>query len=246
MAKYLIVGNWKMNPSSKKEAVKLFESVKKGIRAVKNAEVVVCPPFVYLTLFKGLTLGAQNVFYKDEGAFTGEISPQQLSDLDVEYVILGHSEVRRELNETDEVINRKIKECLLAKLKLILCVGEASEENENGKKAQVLEKQVRGALEKVPSKEMKNITIAYEPIWAIGTGKNCSVDETMTSALLIRKIIARLYNMGLARNLRILYGGSVNSSNSAQYLESGGVNGLLVGGSSLDAGEFVKIVKSAG
>ncbi len=240
--KNLIVANWKMNPSTEKEAMKLFDSVKKGVRR-SSAEVIICPPFVYLPLFKGLTLGAQNVFYKEKGAFTGEVSSLMLKDLKVKYVIIGHSEARKYLGETDEVINKKIKEVLSVKLKPILCVGETIEQKEN--KLEILEKQIKGALKEISFKEAKNIVIAYEPVWAIGTGKNCSVDQTLSSVLLIKKIISKLYKRGLANNIRILYGGSVKSNNSGLYIKGAGVNGLLVGGDSLNAEDFIKIVKSS-
>lgn len=237
--KYLIVGNWKMNPANQKEAKELFNTIKRGVKGSK-AEVVICPPFVYLSELEGITLGAQNVFYKESGAFTGEVSPLMLKDLKVKYVIVGHSEVRKNFNETDEIINKKIKECLREKLKVILCVGENKDEN----KEIVLEKQVRNGLKDIPAKDFKNIVIAYEPIWAIGTGKNCSIEETKNSISLIKKIISNLYSRELANNIGILYGGSVNSKNSGEYLRSVGINGLLVGGASLDAKEFIEIVKS--
>jgi len=193
--KNLVVANWKMNPVNQKEAKNLFEAIKKGIRNVKNIEVVICPPFVYLNLFKGLTLGAQNVFYKEKGAFTGEVSASQLRDLKVKYVIIGHSESRQYLNETNEIINKKIKESLSEKLKPILCVGETNEEKQMGKKVEVLERQITENLKGINIKAVKNITIAYEPVWAIGPGENCSIDETMSSILFIRKVIFKLYNI---------------------------------------------------
>jgi len=249
--KTLIVANWKMNPSTKKEAKKLFDSVRKSTKGIKNIEVVICPPFVYLSLFSGLKLGAQNVFYlsadrqvKKSGAFTGEVSPLMLKDLGVEYVIIGHSESRKYLNETDEVINKKIKESLFIGLKPILCVGETDEEKNSGKKLEVLEVQITQALKGVMKSEAKNIVIAYEPVWAIGTGNNCSVDETMSSILLIRKIISKLYNREIADTTKIIYGGSVDSKNTNSYITQTGVNGLLVGGASLNAEEFIEIIKS--
>ena len=249
--KTLIVANWKMNPSTEKEAKKLFDAVRRGVRGIKNIEVVICPPFVYLSLFSGLKLGAQNVFYlsadrqvKKSGAFTGEVSPLMLKDLGVEYVIIGHSESRKYLNETDEVINKKIKESLLIGLKPILCVGETDEEKNSGKKLEVLEVQITQALKGVMKSEAKNIVIAYEPVWAIGTGNNCSVDETMSSILLIRKIISKLYNREIADTTKIIYGGSVDSKNTNSYITQTGVNGLLVGGASLNAEEFIEIIKS--
>lgn len=267
--KTLIVANWKINPSTEKEAVDLFNSVKNGVKDAENTEVVICPPFVYLPLLKGLTLGAQNVFYKEEkhlpsttfatevisdndhdvgskfskndknlnhksgAGFTGEVSPKQLKDLGVKYVIVGHSEARKLLNETDEIINKKVKELLHVGLKPILCVGE----NEGENKEEVLERQITEGLKDLSEKELENIVVAYEPVWAIGTGKNCSVEETKSSIELIKKLTSK--------NIKVLYGGSVNSSNASDYLENGGVSGLLVGGASLKPEEFIKIVKLA-
>jgi|SRR3989344_204578 len=224
----LIVGNWKCNPTTSKEAEDIFDAVKKGVRGAK-AEVVICPPFVFLPLLKGMTLGAQDVFYQEKGAFTGEISPTMLKNSNVEYVIVGHSE-RRKLGETDETINKKIKASLDAGLKVIFCVGE----NEGEDKSVVLEKQIKEGLKEV---DVLNVVIAYEPVWAIGTGKNCGIEDTKAAVELIKKIAGE--------NVKVLYGGSVNSQNSGDYLKNGEVDGLLVGGASLKAEEFVKIVESA-
>lgn len=238
-----------MNPASQKEAKEIFELVKKGFKNQKNAEIVICPPFVYLPAVAsgkgGFALGGQNCFYEEKGAYTGEISALMLKNMGAEYVILGHSERRKYFNETDQQINKKIKKALLAGLKVILCVGENAEENKQGKKNQVLKTQLEGCLEKIARDEIKNIIIAYEPVWAIGTGNNCSIDETMSSILSIRQIISRLYNRKIADHVRILYGGSVNSNNSGSYIKEARANGLLVGGASLLADEFVKIVKSS-
>ncbi len=244
--KALIIANWKCNPTTQKEAKEIFDAVKKGARTVKDAEIVICPPFLYLPLLKGLTLGAQNIFWEDKGAFTGEISGVMLKDFKVEYVIIGHSERRKYFNETDQVINKKLKIAISANLKPIFCVGETLEEMQGEKKSEVLERQITEGLKNISRENVKNIIIAYEPVWAIGTGQNCSVDQTMSSILLIRKIIFKLYNRELADNIKIIYGGSVNSKNSGEYIKNAGVNGLLVGGASLNAEEFIKIVKSAG
>ncbi|MEK7664259.1 MAG: triose-phosphate isomerase [Patescibacteria group bacterium] len=267
----LIVANWKINPSTQQEAVELFKTVQKGIESVKNVEVVICPPLVYVSSFKfhvsGLALGAQNVFYKEEGAYTGEVSPKQLKDLNVEYVIVGHSESREYLNETNEIINKKVKECLCEGLKPILCVGETREQRSSNKTEEIVEHQLKTALKDVSSFpptptclradthrqelwqagmfHVPGIVIAYEPVWAIGTGKNCSVEETLKSVLFIKKVITSLYSKEIADRLIILYGGSVNSSNSSEYLKGGGVQGLLVGGDSLNAEDFIEIVRLA-
>lgn len=242
--KTLVVANWKLNPATQKEAKNLFEEVKNRVRNAKNVEVVICPPFVYLpsvVLKKGkLVLGAQNVFFREKGAFTGEVSPLMLKDLNVKYVIIGHSETRKHLGETNEIINKKINEALTAKLKPIFCVGE----NEREDKFSVLDNQIKEGLKGILGKDIKNVVIAYEPVWAIGTGKNSSVDETLSSILFIRKIIKKLYNIKAAENIKILYGGSIDHSNAALYVKEGGANGLLVGGASLNGKEFADIVKS--
>lgn len=253
MTKKLIVANWKMNPANRKEARRLFRAVKKGVKKTKNAEVVACLPFVYLPMLKGLSLGAQDIFYEKQGAFTGEVSPLMLTDLEVKYVIVGHSERRMYFGETDEIINKKIKAALSAKLKPIFCVGESIGED----KAIILEKQITKGLKSISNATLRgvrlasskfqisNLIIAYEPVWAIGTGNNCSVDETMSSMLLIRKIISKLYGKKSASAAKVIYGGSVDSENADSYLHETGIDGLLVGVASLDAEEFIKIVSSA-
>jgi len=235
--KNLIVANWKMNPTSQKEAKEIFDAIRDGARGL-NSEVVICPPSVYLyaSVFgEGVvSMGAQNVYFEEKGAFTGEISVAMLKDLGVEYVIIGHSERRKYFGETDEVINKKIKKSLEAGLKVIFCTGETAEEKDAGKKNEVLERQIRIGLAGVG--DLENINVAYEPVWAIGTGNNCPPGEAKSSIDFIRK---------LAKVSRILYGGSVKSENSGDYVKSAGANGLLVGGASLNPEEFVKIVKSA-
>ena len=240
--KNLIVANWKCNPTTKKEAENIFEEIKSGIESA-NSEVVICPSFLYLSELKGLALGAQNCFWEEKGAFTGEISAAMLKDLGVEYVIIGHSERRKYFGETDKIINKKIKKANEAGLKIIFCVGETAEERDGNKRSEVLERQLKIGLNKIDN--MENINIAYEPIWAIGTGNNCSVEETKESIDFIRKFVEGLYKKEVDDNVRILYGGSVKSENSGAYIKDAGANGLLVGGSSLNSEEFVKIVKSA-
>ncbi len=233
--KNLIVANWKMNPQTYKEAEDLAKDILKGAEAVKNVEVVICPPFVYLPLLKGLPIGGQNCFYEESGAYTGEISPLMLKNLGAEYVIIGHSERRKYFNETNEVINKKIKKALELGLKVIFCVGETAEERDGGKKNEVLESQLKQGLKEID--DFFNINIAYEPVWAIGTGNNCNVAEAKDAMEFIKNIVKE--------NTRILYGGSVKLDNSASYIKEAGYNGLLVGGASLKPDEFVKIIESA-
>jgi triosephosphate isomerase len=213
--KTLIVANWKMNPVSLAEAKKLFNTVKEGIKDVKNVEVVICPPFVYLSSLNvrgetsNIKLGAQDCFWEEKGAFTGEVSPRQLKDLGVEYVIIGHSERRKYFNETDKIVNKKLKACLKEGIKPILCIEKLS--------------QLKGVK--------RNIIVAFEPVSAIGTGKAFGIEKAKS----VRKTI---------RNKLVLYGGSVNSQNTKDYIEKAGFKGLLVGGASLKPKEFIKIVKS--
>ena len=236
--KNIIIANWKCNPISQKEAKEIFDEIKAGIKDA-TAEIVVCPPFVYLALRSfsegGFALGAQNLFWEEKGAFTGEISGAMLKDIGAEYVIIGHSERRKYFSETDEIINQKIKKALDAGLKIIFCVGETEEEKTGGKREEVLQRQIQEGLKDVL--DIDNINVAYEPVWAIGTGNNCSVEETKESIEFIRKFVKK--------DTRILYGGSVKSENSGAYIKEAGSNGLLVGGASLDGKEFIKIIQSA-
>lgn len=238
MIKKLIVANWKMNPATQKESKEIFDGIRDGVKGL-NSEVVVCPPYVclYASAFgEGIvSMGAQNIHFEDNGAFTGEISALMVKDLGAEYVIIGHSERRKYFGETDEIINKKIKKAVETGLKVIFCIGETAEEREAGKKNEVLETQIKMGL--VGIDDVSNINIAYEPVWAIGTGNNCSIEETKESIGFIRKLVPN--------GIRILYGGSVKSDNSGDYIKEAEADGLLVGGASLKSEEFVKIVKSA-
>jgi len=245
--KPLIVANWKCNPSTLEEAKRLFNSVKRGVKNIKNVEVVICPPFVYLSSIKyqvsRIKLGAQDCFYEQKGAFTGEISPLMLKNLGCQYVIVGHSERRKYFNETDEMINKKIKATIITKLKPIFCIGETLKERERGEMYNVLRSQIEKGLQKIPKKEIKNIVVVYEPVWAIGSGKPCSPDTTMSVSLFIRKILTKIYSPSISKNLRIIYGGSVNSKNASSSVVEARIDGLLVGGASLDSQEFINIVR---
>ena len=251
--KPLIVGNWKMNPSSLAEAKRLFNSIKKGIKKNKNTDIVICPPFPYLSSlgaftfakgFGGLRFGSQDCFWEEKGAFTGEVSPLMLKSLGCKYVIIGHSERRNYFGETDEIINKKIKAALKAKLSPIFCVGESWEEREKGETQQVLKSQIEKGLQGVKKNDIRNLVLAYEPVWAVGTGKACSPSEAQTMGLYSKKIIARLFSPLLAKKIPVIYGGSVNSQNARDYLMGVGIDGLLPGAASLNAREFVAIVKS--
>ncbi len=231
--KTLIVANWKCNPTTLSEAKRIFDLVKKGVDKIENkkkVEVVVCPPFVYLSSFKfqvsSFKLGAQDVFWENPpaggGAFTGEISAKMLKNLGCGYVIIGHSERRKYFKETDETINKKLKAALENGLKAILCIDKKS--------------QIKNALKGIAKKQFKNLILAYEPVFAIGTGKPCSIEKARKMNFLIRKAVKI--------NIKILYGGSVNSQNAADFIKKAKFHGLLVGGASLKPKEFVKIVKT--
>ena len=252
--KSLIIANWKMNPQTLAEAKRLFNSIKNGLKNIKNTKVVICPPFVYLPALassasaKGcgaISFGSQDCFWEQKGAYTGEVSPKMLKDLGCQYVILGHSERRIYLGETDEMINKKIKLALKAKLNPILCIGETEEERNQGGIQEVLKNQLISALLGISKSIIQNskFSIAYEPIWAIGTGKACEVNEAQTMGLFIRKIVAQLYGSPVSKKVQILYGGSINSKNALSYIKEARMQGLLVGGASLDHQEFIQIVK---
>lgn len=243
----LIVGNWKMN-TTVEEAVSLIKTMQPGLHKIQGIEKVLCPPFVSLVaarvIVRGSTvkLGAQNVFYEEKGAYTGEISPVMLVGL-CDYVIIGHSERRQYFGETDEIINNKVKSAAQHGIKPILCVGETSEENEADQTREVLGKQLIACSDKVYY--LSGLVIAYEPLWAIGTGKNASGDEANRTIGFIRQFISRLHGSGIANTVRILYGGSVTAANIAEFMRKPDIDGALVGGASLKADEFVSIVKQA-
>lgn len=240
-----IAGNWKMN-NTVPEAEKLVHDMLDTLNRIEGVEKVLCPPFVSLVtlreLLKGssVKLGAQNMYFEARGAYTGEVSPLMLREL-CEFVILGHSERRRYFGETDRIVNRKIKAALENGLKPILCVGEKLEENEAGRTEEVIDKQLNQGLNSV--KPTHNIVVAYEPLWAIGTGKAASAEQAAATIKFIRNTIAKLWNKNIAHDLRILYGGSVTSHNIAEFISQPEIDGALVGGSSLKPAEFSSIIK---
>lgn len=247
MRRPVIAGNWKMNKTVS-EAVKLVEELKPLIEGA-SAEVVVCPTFVCLNdLVKtsknsNIGVGAQNMYYKDSGAYTGEISPVFLKDIGVEYVILGHSERRQYFKEDDSEINKKVVAALDHKLKPILCVGETLKQREAGAAFDVVSAQVKGCLKDLESRNLDDLIIAYEPVWAIGTGKTATSRDANEVIGFIRKQLIELCGNDMAEKTRILYGGSVKSSNIKELMNMSEIDGALVGGASLDAKEFSGIVK---
>lgn len=240
----MIAGNWKMN-TTVGEATELVKTMRDELEKVSNVDKVICPPFVSLApvreLIKGssIKLGAQNLYFAEKGAYTGEISPLMIADL-CEFVIIGHSERRQYFNETGEVVNKKIVAALKVSLKPILCIGERLEENEAGKTEEVVTEQLSSSLADIA--DPNGLVIAYEPIWAIGTGKAATGEQANKTISFIRQNIARLYDDKLAQEMRILYGGSVTASNAAEFMQQPDIDGALVGGASLKATEFLSIV----
>ena len=241
----MIAGNWKMNTTAG-EATALVKEMLLALDQIDNVDKVVCPPFISLAtvgkLIKGssIKLGAQNVYYQEKGAYTGEISPLMLADL-CQFVIIGHSERRQYFNETGEIVNKKIAAALNVGLKPILCIGERLEENEAGRTEEVVTEQLRSSLTGIDS--LSSLTIAYEPVWAIGTGKAATGEQANETIGLIRHNVAELYNERTAQNVRILYGGSVTAAKTTEFMNQSEIDGALVGGASLKATEFLSIVR---
>ncbi|MEK7170436.1 MAG: triose-phosphate isomerase, partial [Patescibacteria group bacterium] len=248
--KKIIVANWKMNPPSAAEARVLFAKERRGGARLERVETVICPPFPYLGLFAHartgrVSLGAQDVFWLNSARATGEVSPEILADLDVSFVIVGHSE-RRALGETDERVAQKAKAALAEGLAPIVCIGE-KERDEDGKYFGILKNQIKSSLAGLRRADFRECVIAYEPLWAIGK----SAREAMTprdireTSIFIRKVLADMYDATTAEQPALLYGGSAEASNTAAILSEGGVAGLLVGHASLDAAEFISMLKTA-
>jgi triosephosphate isomerase len=251
MRQPLIAGNWKMH-TTRAEAVALASGVRDRSDPAHQAEILLCPPFPYLQAVgeclagSHVALGAQNMHYEASGAFTGEVSPNMLLDLDCRYVILGHSERRHVFGETEETINRKVLAALGAGLRPILCVGELLAQREAGQTNQILADQLNGDLQRVADEQAAHLVVAYEPVWAIGTGKTATPQQAEEAQAHLRKLLADRYNQQLADRLRILYGGSVKPENAAALLNQPNVDGALVGGASLAVESFVEIVAAAG
>ncbi|PKH47163.1 triose-phosphate isomerase [Dehalococcoides mccartyi] len=246
MRQIIIAGNWKMN-TTLSEACTLVQSMKCELERIEGIEKIICPPFISLYPIKtmlensSIKLGAQNLFYQEKGAYTGEISPLMLKEL-CQYVIIGHSERRAYFGETGQVVNQKIKAALQAGLLPIVCVGEKPEENENGQTRQVLETQLKEALDGL---NLSCIIIAYEPIWAIGTGKAATASEANSAIGYIRRVLGDTLGNAAAQTSPILYGGSVNEKNITEILSQTNIDGALVGGASLKAESFVSICRQA-
>ena len=261
--KKLIIANWKMNPQTPRQALRLAGAVARGIRGVKNVEVVLAPPFVFLPILSHLSpfmsrfsakggsayggkLAAQDIFYEKAGAFTGEISAPQLKTLGVKYVIIGHSE-RRALGETNEMTGKKILVALALNIKPVLCVGE-KEKDADEVFPRIIREELREGLKNIKKSLLKNLIIAYEPIWAISGFRSSRADTPQNvyeMSILIKRELYRMLGKNVASLIPILYGGSVDDKNAADFIKGGAVDGLLVGGASLNVKKFVRIVKEA-
>lgn len=250
MRKPIVAGNWKMNKTSD-EAESLVKGVVDAVSAVQGVDVVVCPPFTALERVAGVVkntqvgLGAQNMHWEAEGAFTGEVSGAMLLTCGCEYVILGHSERRQYFGETDQTVNNRLKSALKAGLIPIVCVGETLEERKSEVTNQVVRKQVTGALDGFLADELDTLVLAYEPVWAIGTGLTATPDQAEAVHGVIRQVLQDLYNETIAQSIRIQYGGSVKPDNATELFSQPNIDGGLIGGAALDADSFAAIVKAA-
>jgi len=249
--KKIIIANWKMNPVSQKKSNKLFLGIKKTASRLRNVQTIVCPPFIYLNelakQYKGhrISIGSQDSFYENTGFFTGEVSSKMLKNNSVEYVILGHSE-RRALGESNDIINKKVLASLNSGLNVVLCIGEKEKKNQ-GEQFAFLKKEILESLDGVQKKMLKNVFIAYEPIWAISSrskGIAMSSEDIYEMTIFIKKVLADKFGLKF-KMAGILYGGSVNFTNVKDILKNGGVDGLLVGSASLDAKKFNKLLEVA-
>lgn len=246
MRKPIIAGNWKMHKTVQ-QAVDFIDAVKKEINGT-DVEALICAPYTLLPAMveraKGtaLKIGAENMHFEDQGAFTGEISADMLMDIGVEYVILGHSERRQYFAETDETVNKKLKKAIKMGIKPIVCCGETLTQRESGETTSWVEGQITKAFEGIEAKDAQHVVVAYEPIWAIGTGKTASAEDAGEVIAFIRTVFERLYGSEYSEEIRIQYGGSVKPSNVEELMNQYDIDGALVGGASLQAEDFVKLV----
>ena len=251
MRKPFVAGNWKMNTNSN-SSVELARALAAGVRDIENnkVDIGVYPPFVYLAavsqvLGDNIMLGAQDVYFESAGAFTGEISCQMLKDVGCVNVLIGHSERRHVIGESDDLINKKLLAVISNGLNPTLCVGETQQQREAGETEKVVTGQVRKGLASVTVEQMAKVTIAYEPVWAIGTGLTATPDQAQQVHAMIRQLLADMYDQVVSENIRIQYGGSVKPDNAAELMKQKDIDGALVGGASLKAGDFMEIIKAA-
>ena len=250
MRRPLVAGNWKMNKTVE-QATLFVASLLPGLQTVRTVDRVICPPFTSLMTLSGMLagteigLGAQNLYWEATGAFTGEVSPQMIKEF-CQYVIIGHSERRAYFGETDQSVNLKIKASLAIGLTPIVCMGETLDENESGRTEEVVSRQVKLGFEEISKEDSEKTIVAYEPVWAIGTGRAASAE--MANEIIgnvVRKNLASLFGSDQAEKIRILYGGSVKGENAAEFFEKSDIDGGLIGGASLKAENFLKIVEAA-
>lgn len=248
MRKPIIAGNWKMF-NTVPESIKLVTELRNIVSGVKDREIVVCPPYTALgsaiNALKGsnIAVGAQNLYFEEKGAFTGEIAPNMVKDIGCSHVIIGHSERRQFFGETDQSVNKKIFAALKVELTPIVCVGESLAERESNRTFKVIEKQIKDGLAGLTNEQMIKCVIAYEPVWAIGTGKTATPEQAEEVHVFIRKEIEKLFGKDVADSIRILYGGSVKPDNIKELMSKGNIDGALVGGASLKADSFASIIK---
>jgi triosephosphate isomerase len=246
--KKIVIGNWKMNPASYSEALKIFNSIKRFSDKLNSTDIVLCPPFIYQQPFikknkdNKVLIGAQNVFSEEQGAFTGEISVKMLKDIGITHVIVGHSE-RRSKGETDEDIAKKSHLLLDAGMYSIVCIGE-KERDANGNYLNFIKEQIKNSLSKVTKKTVNKLIIAYEPIWAIGAKEAMGPADILEMTLFIKKVISDMFGQSEVLNVPILYGGSVNFKNAGDIIRQGQVNGLLVGRESVNSIGFIELLKA--
>jgi triosephosphate isomerase len=251
MRRFLIAGNWKMNTTRSAGVALACELAAVAAQTEEGVEVLVCPPYPYLIPVgeklsgSAVHLGAQDVYFEAPGAFTGEVAVEMLKDCGCRYVILGHSERRHVMDETDAVINRKVRAAISGSLTAVLCVGELLSERQSGQTEEVLDHQMEGGLSGVSEAEAASVVIAYEPVWAIGTGVTATPEQAESAHEHLRKWLARRYTPAFSEKTRILYGGSVKADNAETLLSQPNVDGALVGGASLKAASFVPIIEAA-
>ncbi|MEE9379685.1 MAG: triose-phosphate isomerase [Candidatus Lokiarchaeia archaeon] len=251
MRKPIIGGNWKMNRGTPNETTEMLERLIPQVEGIDTVDIVIAAPFTVLSrafeILKdtNIKLGAQNMYFEDKGAFTGEISPQFLKEIGVEYVILGHSERRDIFKESDTLINKKLKKALSINLKPIVCIGEHLEEKEAGKTKVKIEYQINETFKDLTKEELKQIIIAYEPIWAIGTGKTATPEQAEEIHIFIRNHLSQKFDKETADSIRIQYGGSIKPSNAEDLFNKENIDGGLVGGASLQPDSLFQIIKAA-
>jgi triosephosphate isomerase len=250
MRSMVIAGNWKMYKTNR-EAIQLVKAVKTKIRSIKKTKVIVCPPATALSEVakviadSKIGLGAQNLYWEKEGAYTGEISADMIKSTRASFVIIGHSERRQYFGETDGTVNNKLKTALKENLKPILCIGETLDQRENGVTKEIVGNQIECALKGIPASYIKKIILAYEPVWAIGTGKTATPEQAQEVHEFIRSLISDIYGSKISKSIIIQYGGSVKPANAYDLLKQPDIDGALVGGACLEAASFIEIIKAA-